>query len=444
MTMNGTGTVNVSALYKKRGWHIIFPVFLVSVVAFLDRVNIAYAGMTMTQTLDWLSPEIFGAGAGMFFIGYFFFEIPGSLVAARFDACRWIARIMFSWGLVCGLMAFMQSPFQFYLFRFLLGACEASLYPVIYAVLFLRWFMADELAKATSLMLTSLLIAAIIGAPLAGVLLEMQLFGLLGWQSLFLLEAVPALLLTFVFYFGIPDRPEKAKWLTEDERRYLVDTFAEETQRKNRAKSYSVWQAFTDKKVWLLCVIYFGQALGFWGFNFWMPQVLKGLSGWSPSMVGGIIAIPMTIALVFQIFWGIHSSKTREKRWHVAGCMFLAAFGLAAAPFFTNPFISLGLITLTCIGVYGQLGIWWTVPTTFLSGAAAAGASAMINSIANLGGYVGPYMLGVVKTNTGTYDLGYFILAGSLACSGLLMLTLKKTTAPQTEDIPDASSEEAG
>ena len=175
-----------------------------------------------------------------------------------------------------------------------------------------------------------------------------------------------------------------------------------------------------------------------------MPQVLKGLSGWSTSMVGGIIAIPMTIALVFQIFWGIHSSKTREKRWHVAGCMFLAAFGLAAAPFFTNPFISLGLITLTCIGVYGQLGIWWTVPTTFLSGAAAAGASAMINSIANLGGYVGPYMLGVVKTNTGTYDLGYFILAGSLACSGLLMLTLKKTTAPQTEDIPDASSEEAG
>ena len=271
--MNGTGTVNVSALYKKRGWHIIFPVFLVSVVAFLDRVNIAYAGMTMTQTLDWLSPEIFGAGAGMFFIGYFFFEIPGSLVAARFDACRWIARIMFSWGLVCGLMAFMQSPFQFYLFRFLLGACEASLYPVIYAVLFPRWFMADELAKATSLMLTSLLIAAIIGAPLAGVLLEMQLFGLLGWQSLFLLEAVPALLLTFVFYFGIPDRPEKAKWLTEDERRYLVDTFAEETQRKNRAKSYSVWQAFTDKKVWLLCVIYFGQALGFWGFNFWMPCI---------------------------------------------------------------------------------------------------------------------------------------------------------------------------
>ena len=173
-------SIDFASLDHRRRLHIILPVFFVSVIAFLDRVNVAYAGMTMTRDLPWLTPEIFGAGAGMFFLGYFFFEIPGSLIAAKFDACKWIARIMFTWGLVCGLLAFMQSPFQFYLFRFLLGACEASLYPVIYAVLFPRWFLASERAAAISLMLTSLLIAAIIGAPVAGILLDLNLFGMAG------------------------------------------------------------------------------------------------------------------------------------------------------------------------------------------------------------------------------------------------------------------------
>ena len=221
-------------LLHKRRLHIILPVFFVSVIAFLDRVNIAYAGMTMTRDLPWLSPEVFGAGAGMFFLGYFFFEIPGSYLAARFDASKWIARIMISWGLVCGLLAFMQSPFQFYLFRFLLGVCEASLYPVIYAVLFPRWFMSNERAAAISLMLTSLLVSAIVGSPLAGVLLEMHLFGMQGWQSLFLLEAVPAIIFTFIFFYKVPDRPEKANWLTDDEKAYLVDTFNEEIRKKRR------------------------------------------------------------------------------------------------------------------------------------------------------------------------------------------------------------------
>jgi ACS family tartrate transporter-like MFS transporter len=422
-------SIDFAHLDRMRKWHIIFPVFLVSVIAFLDRVNIAYAGMTMTQQLDWLTPEVFGAGSGMFFLGYFFFEIPGSLVAARFDACKWIARIMFTWGLVCGLLAFMQNSWQFYLFRFLLGACEASLYPVIYAVLFPRWFLAKERAAAISLMLTSLLIAAIIGSPIAGILLEFRILGFEGWQCLFLIEAIPALVFTFVFLFWVKDRPDKVSYLTPLEKEYLNTTIAAEEAAKESVKKYTIWQSLTDKQVWRLCVIYFTWITGFWGFNFWMPQVLKGVSGWSPSLVGFAIIFPMGAALIAQVLVGKSSSKTGEKRWHVAGCMFLGAVGLICAPFIHEGLLSLIFVSITAIGVYAPMGTWWSVPTTFLTGAAAAGATALINSIANLGGYVGPYMLGVIKQNTGSTDGGYFALGAMLIISGLVMLTLPKKTA---------------
>ena len=422
-------SIDFAHLDRMRKWHIIFPVFLVSVIAFLDRVNIAYAGMTMTQQLDWLTPEVFGAGSGMFFLGYFFFEIPGSLVTARFDACKWIARIMFTWGLVCGLLAFMQNSWQFYLFRFLLGACEASLYPVIYAVLFPRWFLAKERAAAISLMLTSLLIAAIIGSPIAGILLEFRILGFEGWQCLFLIEAIPALVFTFVFLFWVKDRPDKVSYLTPLEKEYLNTTIAAEEAAKESVKKYTIWQSLTDKQVWRLCVIYFTWITGFWGFNFWMPQVLKGVSGWSPSLVGFAIIFPMGAALIAQVLVGKSSSKTGEKRWHVAGCMFLGAVGLICAPFIHDGLLSLIFVSITAIGVYAPMGTWWSVPTTFLTGAAAAGATALINSIANLGGYVGPYMLGVIKQNTGSTDGGYFALGAMLIISGLVMLTLPKKTA---------------
>ena len=422
-------SIDFAHLDRMRKWHIIFPVFLVSVIAFLDRVNIAYAGMTMTQQLDWLTPEVFGAGSGMFFLGYFFFEIPGSLVAARFDACKWIARIMFTWGLVCGLLAFMQNSWQFYLFRFLLGACEASLYPVIYAVLFPRWFLAKERAAAISLMLTSLLIAAIIGSPIAGILLEFRILGFEGWQCLFLIEAIPALVFTFVFLFWVKDRPDKVSYLTPLEKEYLNTTIAAEEAAKESVKKYTIWQSLTDKQVRRLCVIYFTWITGFWGFNFWMPQVLKGVSGWSPSLVGFAIIFPMGAALIAQVLVGKSSSKTGEKRWHVAGCMFLGAVGLICAPFVHDGLLSLIFVSITAIGVYAPMGTWWSVPTTFLTGAAAAGATALINSIANLGGYVGPYMLGVIKQNTGSTDGGYFALGAMLIISGLVMLTLPKKTA---------------
>ena len=417
--------INFANLKRKRDMRIILPVFLVSIIACIDRVNIAYAALTMTQDLPWITPEIFGAGAGIFFMGYLLFEIPGSLVAARFSATKWIARIMFTWGLVCVLMAFMNTQFEFYLYRFLLGASEASLYPVIYSVLYPRWFTPTERARATSLMLTSLLLSTILGAPLAGVLLQTSFFGLHGWQELFILEAVPALLFAVFFFFGVKDRPDQVSWLTDAEKAYLSAAYEAEKARLQKVKKYTVLQAFTDPKVVKLCFIYFLWVIGFWGFNFWMPTVLKGLSGWSTQLIGGAIAIPMTAALIVQLIVGHTSSKTGDRVWHVAGTLFVGAIGLGLSPFAQDMGTALFLICLSAIGIYASMGVWWTIPTTFLTGPAAAASVALINSCGNMGGWVGPYMMGWVKTNTGSFDLGYYLMSFFMFCAALIVLTLK-------------------
>ncbi len=432
--------INFANLKRKRDMRIILPVFLVSIIACIDRVNIAYAALTMTQDLPWITPEIFGAGAGIFFMGYLLFEIPGSLVAARFSATKWIARIMFTWGLVCVLMAFMNTQFEFYLYRFLLGASEASLYPVIYSVLYPRWFTPTERARATSLMLTSLLLSTILGAPLAGVLLQTSFFGLHGWQELFILEAVPALLFAVFFFFGVKDRPDQVSWLTDAEKAYLSAAYEAEKARLQKVKKYTVLQAFTDPKVVKLCFIYFLWVIGFWGFNFWMPTVLKGLSGWSTQLIGGAIAIPMTAALIVQLIVGHTSSKTGDRVWHVAGTLFVGAIGLGLSPFAQDMGTALFLICLSAIGIYASMGVWWTIPTTFLTGPAAAASVALINSCGNMGGWVGPYMMGWVKTNTGSFDLGYFLMAAFMFLAGLTVLTLKYGLGMKKKTAPDKAA----
>ena len=410
---------------RARDWRIILPVFLVSIIACIDRVNIAYAKLTMTQDLPWITPEVFGAGAGIFFVGYLLFEIPGSLVAAHFSATKWIARIMFTWGLVCIFMAFITTEFQFYLCRFLLGASEASLYPVIYSVLFPRWFTAGERARATSLMLTSLLLSNILGAPIAGILLESSFFGLRGWQELFILEAIPALSFAAFFFFFVKDRPDQVSWLSAEEKTYLTENYEKEREDMQRVKKYSVLKAFRDPKVLKLCLIYFLWVVGFWGFYFWMPTVLKELSGLSNSLLGGAIAIPMMAALIVQLIISKTATITGDKVWHVFGTLFVGAIGLTLSPFASNLTIALILVCLSAIGIHAAMGVWWTIPTTFLTGPAAAGSIALINSCGNLGGWVGPNMMAWVKVTTGSFDLGYFIMGGAMLLSGLLVLTVK-------------------
>lgn len=413
------------SLRYRKYLHVIFPLFLISIIAYIDRTNVSYAALTMNKDLAFTA-QMFGLGAGIFFFGYFVFEIPGALIAVKYSPRVWLARIMISWGLVCGLMATMTTPMEFYIYRFLLGAAEASLYPVIYAVIIPRWFTPDERPMAITWLLTSVLGAPIIGAPLAAVLLDVQVFGLKGWQALFVLEAIPAVVLGFVVVYWMADWPKDAKWLTEAEKQMLTEHYEAEIAVKDSARKYTFWQALCDKEVLKLCLIYFLWLTGFWGFNVWMPTVLKAVSGWSNATVGWISIIPLSVALIVFLWTGSSSSRTGEKRWHVAIPMFAAAIGLGLAPFVSDPLISMFLITLTAVGCYAGFGAWWSYPTSFLSGAAAAGAAGLINSVGNLAGFLGPTLTGYVKQITGSFQWAYVYMACSMMLAGLIILTLRK------------------
>jgi MFS transporter, ACS family, tartrate transporter len=415
----------MKSLLLRKYLHIILPLFIASMIAYLDRVNVAYAALTMNRDMGF-SSKVFGMGAGIFFVGYILFEVPGALIAEKYSPRIWIARIMLSWGVVCGFMAFMGSETQFYICRFLLGAAEASFYPVVYAVVIPRWFSPEERPKAISIMLTSLLVSAIIGSPLAGWLLGVPLGGFKGWQVLFFLEAIPAFLYGIALIFVLVDWPRDAAWLTPEEKRSLGEQYEMEVAAKSKARRYTLWQALSDREVLKLCLIYFMWITGFWGFNFWMPTALKAVSGWSNAEVGWVIVIPMTAALVGFVLVGNSSSKRGEKRWHVAIPLFIGAVGMGAAPFVSDPLASLLLVCLSAVGVYVGMGVWWTYPTSFLSGPAAAGAVGMINSVGNTGGWVGPYLTGFVKDMTGSFQWAYLYLAFSLTVAGLLILTLRK------------------
>ena len=416
----------IAASAKRKAYlRIILPLFIISVIAYIDRVNVSYAALTMNKDLGF-NAEIFGLGAGIFFAGYFLFEIPGALIAEKYSPRLWLARIMITWGLISGLMGFMQSPWQFYVLRFLLGVAEASLYPVIYATIIPRWFSAKERATAIAFMLSSLQISGVIGAPLAGWLIGIPMFGFKGWQALFVIEAFPAIIFGFIVVFWMADSPREAKWLTEEERNFLVERYENEVTAKTAAKHFTLFEALKDREVLKLCLTYFLWITGFWGFNYWMPTALKEVSGWSSVFIGWVFAGVMMISLIASIFTGYSSSKRNEKRWHGAIHMFIAAVGVGLGAYIHNPWIFVFFFILGAIGTYAPMSVWWSYPTTFLSGSAAAGAVGLINSMGNLGGFVGPYVTGWIKQKTGSFAGANLYLAGSLIAAGLLILTLRK------------------
>lgn len=425
-TLPSADTAAVAASARRKAYvNLVLPLFVISVIAYIDRVNISYAALTMNADLGF-GAEVFGFGAGIFFAGYFFFEIPGALIAERYSPRIWLARIMISWGLVSGLMAFMQTEWQFYLLRFLLGVAEASLYPVIYASCIPRWFPARERPRAIALLLTSLQVSAIIGAPLAGWILDVPLFGLEGWQVLFVIEAVPAVLFGFVVLGWMADWPSQARWLTEDERRYLTEQYEREVAAKAAVRRYTVWEALCDREVLKLCLIYFLWITGFWGFNYWMPTILRDVSGWSNLAVGQAVAVAMAISLVVSAYTGHSSSVRDEKRWHVAVHMGLAAIGVGVGGLVDSPWVYYACLVLAAIGTYAPMSVWWSYPTTFLSGPAAAGAIGLINSVGNLGGFFGPSITGWMREQSGSFAGAMLYLAASLALAGLLVLTLRR------------------
>jgi sugar phosphate permease len=405
--------------------NVVLPLFAASVIAYIDRVNIGYAALAMNADLGF-DARVFGLGAGIFFLGYLLFEIPGALIAEKYGPRKWLARIMISWGLVSGLMAFMHTAWQFYAIRFLLGAAEASLYPVIYATCIPRFFAAADRARAIAVLLTSLQLAGVIGAPFAGWLIGIHIFGLKGWQILFVLEAIPAVVMGVAILFSMADWPREAKWLTTEEQELLSKQYEREVTAKAASRRYSVWQALGDREVLKLCVIYFLWVTGFWGFNYWMPTVLKDISGWSSIAIGRGVAVAMAVSLAASLYTGHSSSRRNEKRWHAAIPLLVAGIAMGASAFAVGPAVYFFLMVLTAIGTYAPMSVWWSYPTTFLSGTAAAGAVGLINSTGNLGGFAGPYLTGWIKERTGSFASAMVYLGLSLTSAGLLVLTLRR------------------
>jgi MFS transporter, ACS family, tartrate transporter len=415
-----------AASAKRKAYrNVVLPLFIVSIIAYIDRVNIGYAALTMNQDLGF-DARVFGLGAGIFFAGYLLFEVPGALIAEKYGPRLWLARIMITWGIVSALMAFMRTAWEFYTIRFLLGAAEASLYPVIYTSCIPRYFEARDRARAIAVLLTSLQVSGIVGAPLAGWLVGLRPFGLKGWQALFLIEAVPAVVMGVVLIFWMADWPRQAKWLTAEEKDVLAGQYERELAAKAAVRHYSVWEAFRDREVLKLCLTYFLWITGFWGFNYWMPTVLKDISGWSNPAIGRGVAVAMAISLGASLYTGHSSSRRNEKRWHGAIHLFLAALGMAAGAFAPSTPAFFACMVLAAVGTFAPMAVWWSYPTTFLSGTAAAGAVGLINSMGNLGGFAGPYLTGWIKERTGSFAGAMVYLGVSLAMAAFLILTLNK------------------
>lgn len=402
----------------------IIPFLLILyVAAYLDRINVGFAALEMKKDLG-LSDAVYGLGAGLFFVGYFLFEVPSNLILERVGARRWIARIMVTWGLVSSAMMFVRTPGQFYVLRFLLGAAEAGFFPGI--LLYLTyWFPGRERAKAMAQFLTAAMIAWILGGPVSGALLSLGgKAGLTGWQWLFLLEGLPSIVLGVVVLRVLDDGPASARWLDSDQRGWLLeelrrDRLRDETRVRRRSSA-----VLLQGRTWLFCLIYFLLTVSSYGLSLWLPQVLATVSGSSPLSVGFLSVIPYSLTAVGMVVIAAHSDRTEERRRHVALPLLAAAGGFAAAAGLGTPAGMLAALSISAIGNFGCLAPFWAMTTRSLGPRSAAAGIAMINSIGNLGGFVGPYLIGLLKSNGG-FGGGFLLLSVSVASAGLLALSVR-------------------
>jgi len=392
-------------------------------VAYLDRVNVSFAALTMNADLG-LSASAFGFGAGIFFLAYFLFEVPSNLLLARVGARRWIARIMFTWGVLSGGMAFVGGERSFYVLRLLLGAAEAGFFPGVIFYLTL-WFPAVYRARIVGYFMAAIPLSTVIGAPASGLLLGLDgALGLKGWQWLFILEAAPALILSVVVFFFLTDRPADAAWLQPEERDWLAGRLEEERRQRERVRRYTVMQALMNPRVLALSVVYFGAVATNYGLSFFLPQIVKAF-GLSNLQAGLVAALPYAVGLVSIVFWGRRSDRKLERRFHLAFPLFVASAGIAASTAVTDPALKMTALSVAGFGIFGCLPVFWTFPAAFLSGAAAAGGIALINSIGNLAGFVGPYAMGRIKDVTGSYTGGLLSLSAVGLVAAIVVLALR-------------------
>ena len=427
--MGGEGAPASGRVVARVTRRLIPFLFLLYIVAFLDRVNVGFAALQMKADLG-LGDAVYGFGAGIFFLGYFVFEIPSNLILVRVGPRFWIARIMITWGLISSAMMFVRGETAFYALRFLLGVAEAGFFPGI--VLYLtHWYPAAERARAVALFMTATAMAGVIGGPISGALLEMDgLGGLEGWQWLFLLEGIPAVVLGFVVLAVLTDRPEQAQWLEPEDRHWLMERLAEERASVERTHGrLALRRALLDRRVWSLSALYFALILGIYGVSLWLPQIVAGLAQMSDFEVGLVSALPYVVASLAMVVVGAHSDRSGERRWHIAAPSLAGALGFAASAGFEHPALALAGLCLAAFGIWSALGPFWTLPTAFLSGTAAAGGIALVNSIGNLGGFVAPWALGLLKQSTGSFAPGLLLLAGALVVVAVLALRLPREGA---------------
>jgi MFS transporter, ACS family, tartrate transporter len=411
---------------KKVSWRLIPLLFLCYIIAYIDRINIGFAGLQLQKTFGVDSSryyEIYGWVSGLFFVGYFFFEVPSNLILHRIGARVWIARIMIVWGIVSSCMMFVKTPSGFYVMRFLLGAAEAGFFPGV--ILYLTyWFPSRERARTVALFSTAATLSGFVNSPISGTLLQLDGFkGLAGWQWLFLIEGIPAVLVGVFVLFVLPDGPRKARWLTEEEKNRIL-TELENEEKSGAGRKHRLSEAFTSGRVWLLCAIYFLLNVGGYGFEMWLPQIIRNLSNLTDFQIGLLNGIPYLAATVLMVLNGRHSDRTGERRWHVAVSALAGAVGFIACAYAPNVAFSLAFLALAFAGVKAMIGPFWAMSAGSLSGAAAAAGIAWINSVGNLGGFAGPKIVGYIRQTTGSYA-GAVIALGCglviLACLAVLL-----------------------
>jgi len=420
--------IDEPALYSRLRWRLVPYLLLLYVIAWFDRVNIGFAALQMNADLGF-SAAVYGLGAGIFFAGYALFEVPSNLILARVGARRWIGRIMVTWGLISVAMMYVEGKWSFYALRFALGVAEAGFLPGILYYLG-HWFPKQERARAVSWFMIGIPLATVFGGPIAGLLLGMDgIGGLRGWQWLFLLEGLPAVVFGVVTWLWLPDSPNDVRWLSSAEKARVLQRVEEERLAtvSRHAASGSLMFALTHPTVWLLCLVLFACQCGSYGLTLWIPQIVKGLSGQSDLLVGFVSAIPYIGATAAMLWVGASSDRSGERFLHVAIPSFIGAAGFAASAFLLSPVPGMIALTIAAMGDLCTRGPFWALPSRFLSGSALAGGIALINTMGSLGGFVGPTMVGYVREATGGFAGGMLLLAGLLVAAGLGTLVLRRS-----------------
>ena len=429
MPNQATDAALESSAIRRMSMRLLPFLILCYFVAFVDRVNVGFAALQMNHDLGFTS-TIYGWGAGIFFVGYFIFEVPSNLLLERFGARRWIARIMISWGIVSGMTALVTGTWSFIGLRFLLGVMEAGFFPGI--ILYLTyWFPSAHRAKIIGIFMIAIPISSLLGGPVSAAILGMdKVMGLTGWQWLFIIEAAPAIILGILTLYVLPDRPATAAWLPTDERDWLARRLAADEARIGNTPKPSMWKTLSHPRVLLLALVYAGSTASNYGLTLWQPQIIKSF-GLTNMQTGLLNSVPFAFGCVAMIWWGRRSDQSGERRWHTAIPLFLCGGGLVACLFFTTLWPTIIALCVTLIGVYALKGPFWAITTEQLPLSISAASIAAINSIGNLAGFVGPFLIGYIKDATGSFVLGLIPLIAFAFVAGVTVLLMGRGEARQ-------------